>query len=69
MEDLIEGLQIISKYEKPKYPTDCRNEYFYIDVKWKQISKEDKKRLKELGFFKDKDYDRGGIGSFRYGSC
>ena len=68
MEDLIEALQIMVKYENPKYPSHCEHDYLYFNIKWKPISKEDKKRLKELGFFKDKEYGDGGIGSFRYGS-
>lgn len=69
MKDLIEALQIMMKYENPDYPVHCEHDYLYIDIQWKQISKEDKTRLKELGFFKDKEYDNGGIGSFKYGSC
>lgn len=69
MEDFVKAMQILVKYSKDKYPIHCEHDYLYFNIKWKLISKEDKQLLKKYGFFKDKEYGNGGIGSFRFGSC
>lgn len=69
MEDLIKALQILLKYGNPKHPTHCEHDYFYVDINPELVSEEDIKELDRLGFFIDEDYDGGGFGSFKFGSC
>jgi len=74
VKDLIEALQILIKYDDSKYPTNCSHDYLvFSNIKWRDIDKEDRKKLKELGFHKDKEFeddnDERCVGSFRYGSC
>lgn len=69
MKDIAEAFTIMARYGNPHNPTHCSHDYLYVDMKWKSISKEDRKRLKQLGFFKDKEMGEGCIGSFRFGSC
>ena len=66
MKDLIEALQIFSKYSDTKYPTCCVHDVLLICVE-EEISTEDAKRLEELDFFVSEEYD--GWASFRFGSC
>jgi len=52
MKDLIEALQIFSKYQNEHWPTHCEHEVLYIMcVTQDQPSKEEAARLDELGFF------------------
>ena len=52
MEKLIEALQIFLKYGNPIYPTYCSHDTLHItDAHKDKISKDDIKRLDELGFF------------------
>lgn len=68
MKELIEALQIIAKYCNAEHPTHCEHDVLYFpSVDYDKISDEDKKRLGELSFFKNADFD--GIMSYRFGSC
>lgn len=70
MEDLIEALQIFLKYGNPEYPLHCGHDILYIDhVKPKNVSREDKSRLEELGFFTEgsSEIDGNGFYSYRFG--
>lgn len=69
MENLIKALQILLKYGNPDYPTHCEHDVLIInqDINPDDVSEEDKKTLKELGF------DQGWEGlncfySYKYGS-
>lgn len=66
MDDLIEALQILAKYDKPKWPTHCEHDVLHVAVDPDLVSEEDKKKLDELSFFED---EFGGFSSFRFGSC
>lgn len=68
MEDLIKALQILSKYTKTKYPTNCSHDLLFVDVDPKLVSEEDIKTLDTLGFFVSEEIDDG-FSSFRFGSC
>ena len=68
MKDLIEALLIFQTYVDSKYPTSCEHEVLLImHVGQNQASKEHKKRLEELGFFWNTEYDCWA--SYRYGSA
>lgn len=69
MENLIKAFQIFLKYGNPDYPTHCEHDVMIVRVvdEKKDISKEDRKELKELGFQWDDEYEA--FASFRYGSC
>lgn len=68
MEQLIEALQIFLKYGNPSYPTHCEHDCLWIcGIQPSQVSKEDKAKLKKLGFFVDESDDS--FKSFRYGSA
>jgi len=69
MKDLIEALTILAKYMDPeeKWPTACEHDVLYVcNVEAEDVSDDDLKRLKELGFSPSED---GGFQSFRFGSC
>ena len=67
MKDLIEALNILSKYRTPDcHPTICTDAELYVCVDYTKISEEDLARLKELGFVPDKD--SGYMVSYRFGS-
>lgn len=70
MDDLIEALTIIRKYENNQFPTSCDHDVLYValDTEEHPVSKEDLKRLNELGFFPD-DENGGGFMSYTFGSC
>ena len=68
MKKLIEALQIFLKYGDPDYPTHCEHDQLFIcGIEASKVSKEDKKKLNDLGFIVDKEND--GFYSFRYGSA
>ena len=66
MKDLIEALQILSKYTDDKYPTWCNHDEFNVNVDPESVSIEDIKSLEDLSFCDNGD---GGFVSFKYGSC
>ena len=68
MNDLIEALTILSKYNNKPYPTNCSHDYLYVvDIPEETVSTEDLKKLSELGFEPDEDCD--GFSSSKFGSC
>ena len=68
MDDLIKALQILRKYTDTKYPTHCEHDELTIcDVDPSDVSREDIKKLDDLGFFVDSSEDC--FRSFRFGSC
>lgn len=68
MKDLIEALQIFLKYADSYNPTHCEHDTLLIcDIEPSHVSKEDKERLDELGFFVSEEHS--GFISFRFGSC
>lgn len=71
MDQLIEALQILRKYDNPKFPTHCEHDVLLVAVDPDKVSQEDIDRLEALGFSSGKghsDYD-GGFYSYRFGSC
>lgn len=68
MDDLIEALQIFRKYGNPDSPTHCEHDEMHVCIHPKLVSEEDTKRLKELGFFPDREYGEG-FKSYRFGSA
>lgn len=70
MDDLIEGLQILRKYSNEKFPTCCEHDVLIfagLELKEDDISKDDWKRLDDLGFFWSEEYEC--VASFTFGSC
>lgn len=70
MSDLVEALQIFRRYGDEKWPTHCEHDLLYIindEHAHTRIKSQDRKRLRELGFFWATD-DRQWQ-SFRYGSA
>ena len=50
MDDLIEALQILSKYTDLNYPIGCEYDILSVWVDPKLVSRADRERLDELGF-------------------
>ena len=71
MEKLIEALQILLKYGNPTFPTHCEHDVLIISgqINPVDVSKEDIKKLDELGFFVSEEYGNKHFRSFKYGSC
>lgn len=67
MSDLIEALTIFLKYGNPRNPSNCTYDELYIEISPKLVSISDIKRLSELSFGPNDDFD--GFYSFRFGSC
>lgn len=66
MDDLIEALTILRKYENKEHPTTCDHDVIYVCLDNPMaVSKEDARKLKKLGFTRYKY----GFESFRFGSC
>ena len=67
MKDLIEALQIMSKYmDADEYsPTHCEHDSLYVLANPSNVSPEDTARLAELGFRPEGDTFR----SYRFGSA
>lgn len=70
MKDLIEALTILQKYmdTENNYPTHCVHDVLYVCGLIDPVSKEDEKRLKQLGFTHSSEHKRT-YKSFRFGSC
>jgi len=66
MDDLIEALHIFRKYGNPEFPTHCEHDVMYLNIDYHLVSNNDKKKLDELGFFKDEDNDK--FMSYQFGS-
>jgi hypothetical protein len=71
MNNLIEALQIFSKYGNPEYPTHCEHDELTITPKIcpDTVSHEDRERLEELGFFVSEEGGEKLFKSFKFGSC
>jgi len=69
MDDLIEALTILKRYQKPTYnPTTCEHDCLYVvGVDISLVTTADVRRLNELGF--DFDEDLGSWHSSRFGSA
>lgn len=67
LSNFVEAFQIFLKYGDITYPTHCEHDVLTVCVKPTKVSKEDKKRLNELGFNEDEDEDC--FRSYRYGSA
>lgn len=68
MKDLIEALQIFSKYAETKYPTHCEHDVLMImEVDEDSVTEDEAKRLDGLGFFWSEEYECWA--SFRFGSA
>jgi len=56
MEDLIKALQILLKYKDVDNPPNCiHDELIIMEIHQDEVSKEDIKRLDELGFYWDEE--------------
>jgi len=67
---LIEALTILKKYGDPIRPTYCEHDILSIcGIDPKDVSKDDKRKLDELGFFVSREYGEDAFHSFRYGSA
>ena len=66
MDDLIKALQILRKYGNPQWPTHCEHDVMYVNIRYSEVSEEDREELDRLGFFED---DNDGFKSYRYGSA
>jgi hypothetical protein len=71
MNNLIQALQILSKYGNPKRPTHCEHDELTInpEISPINVSDEDIERLDELGFFVTVDDGEELFKSYRFGSC
>jgi len=63
MKELIKVLRILLEYdiEESWAKDNPAFDYFYVDIRRKKLKQKDIKKLYKLGFFIDKDYQRGGI--------
>jgi len=70
LSELIKALSILRKYGNPDYPTHCEHDVLTVcGIDVDKVSKNDVKKLDELGFFiNDDEYDEKCFQSFRYGS-
>lgn len=70
MGQLIEALQIMFKYGNPSSPTHCEHDLLTIcGIDPRDVSKEDTKKLEELGFYTSDEYGESQFHSFKYGSA
>ncbi len=69
MDDLIQALQILAKYDKPQFPTHCEHDTLYVLIDPAEVSKEDKKTLKKLGFVAGDVDGTKCFYSFKFGSA
>jgi hypothetical protein len=67
MNDLIEALQIFSKYTQDRYPTYCEHDCLNVVIDCDIVSDEDKTKLEKLGFHAHEIEKK--FYSFRFGSC
>jgi len=67
MKDLIEALQILSKYTDSAYPTGCEHDIMHVYVDPSKVTAEDTERLGELNFRPSEDNEY--FYSFRFGSA
>ena len=70
MDDVIEALEIAKKYASDyqlKYPFNASHDELMLNVDASLVSDEDRKRLDELSFHLNEEYDS--FVSYRFGSC
>lgn len=68
MNDLIKALLIFQKYKNKDYPTICDHDILIVhSITEEEVSEEDNKELKNLGF--EWDDDEGYWYSFKFGSA
>ena len=70
MNDLIEALQIFSKYGNPTYPTDCGHNILYInpEICPDDLSFDDRVKVEKLGFFVTEETGERIFASFKFAS-
>jgi hypothetical protein len=70
MNELIEALQIFSKYGNPKYPTHCEHDILYInsEICPDDLSFDDRVRVEKLGFHVTEETGEKVFKSFKFGS-
>jgi hypothetical protein len=66
MKDLIEALTIFLKYGNPHAPTHCEHDELLVDIKYEDVSAEDREKLEALSFHHCEEH--GCFRSFRFGS-
>jgi hypothetical protein len=71
MKDLIEALQIFSKYGNPAFPTHCEHDTLYIsaEISPYSMSFDDRVRVEKLGFFVSEEYGEPIFKSYKFGGC
>jgi len=70
MEDLIRALQILLKYGNPQWPTHCEHDVLTIcGIEPENVSDDDKRKLKVLGFIVSAEGGDEAFISFKYGSA
>lgn len=76
MQDLVEALSILAKYQgpDPRSPTHCEHDVFAVcGIPFGAVTSEDATRLDQLGFILCGDdsgeHEPGTWISFRFGSC
>jgi hypothetical protein len=67
MDDLIKALTILRKYGNPSWPTHCEHDVMYVNIRYSEVSDEDRGILNGLGFHEDDDND--GFMSYKFGSA
>lgn len=67
LSDLIAALNIFLKYGDEAYPTNCQHDTLRVYPASMEISEEDMKKLDELGFIPDSEFE-GAFVSYRFGS-
>ena len=67
MDDLIKALTILRKYGNPSWPTHCEHDVMYVNIRYSEVSDEDRGILNGLGF--DEDDDNDGFMSYKFGSA
>lgn len=67
MKELVEAFTIFSLYSDNKYPTHCEHDVMQVMVNPAIVSKENLKRLEEIGFSADEEEEH--FYSYKFGSC
>ncbi len=68
MNDLIEALMILNKYDNPPSPVHCEHDIMLIMVDPDLVSDEDKGRLEDLGVFVSTEHPEC-FASYKFGSA
>lgn len=68
MDDLIEALAILRKYNNSRFPTACEHDIMYfVNIDYNDVSEDDVNRLDELGIFWGEEEEV--FMSFRFGNA